>query len=135
MSRSGYCDDQENWEMIRWRGAVAAAMKGKRGQVLLRELRDALDAMTDKRLIAGELVTPEGAVCVLGALGVRRAMPALADLEPTDYDAVAAEFGVAPALVQEIEDANDAESPCDPAKRWVFMRRWVDARIEETVDA
>lgn len=54
MSRSGYadwCDD--NWAMIRWRGAVASAVRGKRGQAFLRELATTLDAMPEKRLIGG----------------------------------------------------------------------------------
>jgi hypothetical protein len=46
MSRSGYdesCDD--NWGLICWRGAVASALRGRRGQAFLRELVDALDAV------------------------------------------------------------------------------------------
>lgn len=53
MSRSGYVDDGEQWDMIRWRGAVNSAIRGKRGQAFLRELRDALDAMPEKRLVSG----------------------------------------------------------------------------------
>jgi hypothetical protein len=37
MSRSGYSDDLENWSLIRWRGAVASAIRGRRGQAFLRE--------------------------------------------------------------------------------------------------
>jgi hypothetical protein len=45
MSRSGYSDDHSEWDLIRWRGAVASAIRGKRGQAFLRELLVALDAM------------------------------------------------------------------------------------------
>jgi hypothetical protein len=38
MSRPGYCDDTDNWQFIRWRGAVKRAIRGKRGQEFLREL-------------------------------------------------------------------------------------------------
>ena len=31
MSRSGYEDGLEMWDLIRWRGAVASAIRGKRG--------------------------------------------------------------------------------------------------------
>jgi len=36
MSRSGYVDngDIEQWDLIRWRGAVASAIRGKRGEEL-----------------------------------------------------------------------------------------------------
>ena len=38
MSRSGYSDDLDNWDLIRWRGQVSSAIRGKRGQGFLREL-------------------------------------------------------------------------------------------------
>ena len=56
MSRSAYSDDLEDDVMNLWRGAVMSAIRGKRGQQLLRDLRDALDAMPEKRLIANHLV-------------------------------------------------------------------------------
>lgn len=37
MSRSGYTDEDDIWAMIRWRGAVTSAIRGKRGQQALRE--------------------------------------------------------------------------------------------------
>lgn len=32
MSRCGYSDDYDQWALIRWRGAVESAIRGKRGQ-------------------------------------------------------------------------------------------------------
>ena len=32
MSRSGYTDECDGWELVRWRGAVNSAIRGKRGQ-------------------------------------------------------------------------------------------------------
>ncbi|WP_256576270.1 hypothetical protein [Pseudomonas sp. KK4] len=72
MSRSGYSDDCENWSLICWRGAVNSAIKGKRGQAFLIELRDALDAMPVKRLTTNTLEA-DGEFCTLGALGDVRA--------------------------------------------------------------
>ena len=129
MSRSGYSDSCDGWELIRWRGAVASAIGGKRGQHLLREMRDALDAMPVKRLIAEDLVTPEGEVCALGAVGCRRNLPGLVDLDVYDRTTVARAFGVAEALVAEIAYKNDDEAPDDPARRWAYMRRWVDEQL------
>ena len=64
MSRSGYPDDcDSNWQMIKWRGMVVSAMRGKRGQQFFRDLLAALDAMAEKSLIAGELEDAEGAPC------------------------------------------------------------------------
>ena len=38
MSRSGYCDELEQSELAMWRGQVASAIRGKRGQAFLVEL-------------------------------------------------------------------------------------------------
>ena len=63
MSRSGYVDEIENWALIRWRGQVASAIRGRRGQRLLRDLLVALDAMPEKELIVHELETASGGMC------------------------------------------------------------------------
>jgi hypothetical protein len=84
MSRSGYNDDYDldPWQGIRWRGAVASAIRGRRGQAFLRELLVALDALPEHKLIANEL-EKDGAVCALGAVGKARGL-ALAGLHPDD---------------------------------------------------
>lgn len=60
MSRSGYNDDIDNWALIKWRGQVASAIRGKRGQKMLRDLLAALDAMPEKSLIVHELESESG---------------------------------------------------------------------------
>ena len=46
MSRSGYSEDvDDNWDHIRWRGQVASAIKGKRGQRMLREMLGAREVV------------------------------------------------------------------------------------------
>jgi len=132
MNRSAYSDDLDPWALIRWRGAVAAAIRGTRGQELLHGLAVALDTMAEKRLIAHALVTDDGSVCALGALGVclgRR--QELSSLDPGAYEEVAQFFGVAEALVREIEFINDsgrygAESE---TQRWERVRAWVREHI------
>jgi hypothetical protein len=107
MSRSGYTDDVEDtWRHIMWRGAVASALRGKRGQQALREIAAALDEMPEKALAADSLVTADGDYCTLGALGRVRGMDIDA-LDPDDWQAVAKAFGIAPALVREIVFEND----------------------------
>ena len=127
MSRSGYTEDGENWEMIKWRGQVASAIRGKRGQALLRELLEALDAMEPKRLIAEALVA-DGEVCALGALGRKRGVE-LEKLDPWDYDTLAGVFGVAHQHVREIEFTND-DAGRSPEDRWKAMRYWVAGQIK-----
>ena len=107
MSRSGYvdeCDDQ--WQLIRWRGAVKSAIRGARGQVVLRELIAALDALPEKRLAADSLVNEEGQFCTLGALGHARGLD-LSAIDPDDRAAVAKAFGIAEAMAAEIMYEND----------------------------
>ena len=131
MSRSGYSDDydHENWDMIRWRGQVASAIRGKRGQAFLRELVAALDAMPEKRLIANELES-FGNVCAIGSVGMQRGVD-MTKLDPDDYDRIAATFGIAPQLVQEIEWMNDeAYFGQTPEGRWKFMRDWAVRKLK-----
>lgn len=125
---------------------------------MLRELVQALDALPAKRLAAGSLVTADGEVCTLGALGRARGMD-LAPLDPEDREAVAKAFGVAEALAAEIMYLNDEEGPqeqtafnfrvCGPmrpweshtqlryrwneqagAARWSQMRAWAVANLK-----
>ena len=131
MSRSGYSDDCDGWALIRWRGAVTSAMRGKRGRDLLLELRDALDAMPEKVLIAHELVDATGSFCTLGVIGQARGRP-LKDIDPEDSDQVAKLFDIAPALAKEIVFENDEAAWYDetPQQRWTRMRAWVDRALE-----
>lgn len=142
MSRSGYSDDLDNWQMIKWRGQVASAIRGKRGQRLLADLLAALDAMPEKSLIAYELETEEGEVCALGALGKVRGID-MQKLDPEEPESVAAAFDIAPQLAQEIAYMNDEyldrvwnESAkryedVSPELRWEKVRAWVASKINK----
>lgn len=143
MSRSGYTDDGgDEWAMIRWRGAVAAGIKGHRGQRLLRELLQALDEMPEKRLIANSFAA-EGGYCTLGVIGAKRGakMPAVGDELDDDWtddiqlrEEAAAALDIAPAMAAEIMYWNDEGGPYDgenPEQRWRRMRHWVAKQIRE----
>lgn len=129
MSRSRYSDDiDDNWAVIRWRGAVNAAVNGKRGQALLQEMAHALDAMPVKRLVYGKFINCTGEVCALGAVAKARSMD-VSDIDTDDPDLcekVAKKFDVAEALVAEIMSENDdIYWNEEPEKRWKRMRAWV----------
>lgn len=133
MSRSGYSEDgDDNWAMIRWRGMVASASRGKRGQKLFREMLAALDAMPKKRLIANDLkIQATGEVCALGALADFRGID-VSSVDPDDYDTVSGIFDVAPCLAQEVVFANDEWFyGLTPEARWEKMRAWVVSQIIE----
>jgi len=128
MSRSGYSEDIDQWDLIRWRGAVTSALRGARGQALLRDMLAALDSLSGKRLIAGEL-EEAGEVCALGAVGRLRGVD-MRDIDPEDYEQVAPAFNVADALAREVMFQNDeAFSHETPEQRWSRMRAWVVSQI------
>lgn len=131
MSRSGYNEDGDytEWSMICWRGAVASATRGRRGQALLKETLEALDKIESKRLVKNDLAK-DGEFCTLGALGAARGID-MTQLDPEDYDSVANTFGVAGALAREIMYMNDDYRKETPEDRWVRMRIWVESQIKE----
>ncbi len=137
VSRSGYSDDIDDWwALIRWRGAVNAAIKGKRGQLLLKEMAAALDAMPVKRLVAESLMTNTGEVCALGAVAKARGMD-VSGVDPEDRELVARKFGIAEALVAEIVYENDNDfGYCneEPEKRWKRVREWVNENVVKPVE-
>lgn len=109
MSRHGYIEDDgygDPFDQVRWQGIVARAIRGKRGQALLRKMREALDAMPDKRLIAGTLAEPRG-VCALGAVAQHTGVD-VSDLDPEDAPTVAKRFDIAESLAREVAYVNDA---------------------------
>jgi hypothetical protein len=130
MSRSHYTYDIDNWELIRWRGMVASAIRGKRGQKFLQDLLAALDAMPKKRLIADELEA-DGEVCAIGSLGRARGLD-MNNIDPKDPPQVASAFNIAECLAQEVVYENDEGSWHDetPEKRWERMRTWVAKQIK-----
>lgn len=135
MSRSGYSDDcDDQWALIRWRGAVASSIRGKRGQAFLTEMRDALDAMPEKKLVAMELEVA-GSVCAIGAVGKARGVD-MSVIDPEDYSTVAGKFGIAEPLAQEIVYLNDEAGPYKETdeNRFARMRRWLDKAIIQKAD-
>ena len=135
MSRSGYTDDCENvWALFRWRGAVASAIRGKRGQAFLKEMLAALDAIPSKRLIADELEA-HGEVCALGAVGSKRGID-MTKVDSYDRDTIAGTFNIPLALAAEIMFENDEAGGYwnneTPERRWDRVRRWVASQIRET---
>ena len=132
MSRSGYRDDLNNWELIKWRGQVASAIRGKRGQKLLRELAEGMDAMPVKELIANDLEV-DGAHCALGVVGARRGIDMKA-IDPSDQEQVSGAFNVARALAAEIASINDDDFGYQqetPAQRWSRVREWVQEQLHK----
>lgn len=121
MSRSGYCDDfgdDDPLQLGRYRAQVASAIRGKRGQALLRELVAALDAMPEKQLVAGELEA-DGQFCALGVVGQARGLN-LASIDTYDVESLGPKFNIAEQMAREVMWVND-----EHVSEW----EWVEVEI------
>ncbi len=136
MSRSGYSEDcDHDWAAIRYRGAVASAIRGNRGQAFLYEMLHALAALPEQKLIEGDL-EKDGAVCAIGAVGKARGID-MSNLDPEDIERVAATFGISPALAREIVYENDEcvwGNEGDEV-RFRRMRKWIEDNIRKEANA
>ena len=138
MSRYSDCDDYdwEHWMEGQAAGALQSAIRGRRGQQLLRDLIAGLDALPVPELAAGALEDPEtGCVCALGAVRLQRSPEAVPlRFDPTDQGAVfdwrdlAEPFDISQTLANEViaqneygSERNDEQSR---RRRWLSVRAW-----------
>ncbi len=130
MSRSGYtedCDDQ--WSYIKWRGQVASAARGRRGQAFLLEMWNAIQALPEHKLIPNALEESDGSVCAIGSVGKARGID-MSKIDPYDYEGVAAIFGIPHQLAQEIVYMNDeAWWRATPEERFEKMKKWIESNL------
>lgn len=112
-----------------WRGIIASASRGKRGQAFFRSLVAALDAMPTKELVEGELQTDEGSVCALGCLGKHKGVD-LATIDTEDWHSLGDLFDIAPQLAQEVMFVNDEQFRVSgPEARCRIVRDWAARQI------
>jgi hypothetical protein len=158
MSRSGYTGEtDDNWCSICWRGAVASAIRGRRGQAFLREMLAALAALPAPRLIKNDFST-EGEVCALGAVARSRGLDVTTwmdrddpyfgewinmtegfswylTLPPSDAevnrDRVVADLAIPNALACEIMYENDEGTWREetPEQRFARVRAWIEGHL------
>jgi len=134
MSRSGYTDDCDTqWQFVLWRGAVASAIRGKRGQQFLGEMLAAMEALPEKKLTSWELEA-DGQVCAIGSVGRARGID-MSKLDPEDCDRVAAAFGISRALACEIVWQNDEatwSAEETPERRFERMKAWAERNLKKS---
>ena len=135
---SRYCDsddhDYEPWMDGQAAGAMRSAIRGRRGQQLLRDLIAGLDALPVQELAAGALKDPEtGCVCALGAVRLQRGVEAVPlRFDPTDPDIdwrdLARPFDIsetlACAVISENEYASERNDEQSRRRRWRSVRDW-----------
>lgn len=130
MSRSNYAEDIDNWALIKWRGQVVSALRGKRGQSFLRELISALEEMPHKRLIKNNLEF-EGEFCALGVVAQKKGLE-INKLPLDDVGILADKLNIAYAMTCEIVYEND-EVACNetPEIRWARMLAWAKSHLKD----
>jgi hypothetical protein len=106
------------------RGAIASAIRGKRGQAFLKEMLEAMDALPEKKLIAYEFINCYGQVCALGSVMIRR------HGFGTFKETAASYLGISRALVEEIIHINNSCKDESDEDRFVRVRRWTNRNIE-----
>jgi hypothetical protein len=136
MSRYSDCDDYgwEPWMEGQAAGALQSAIRGRRGQRLLRDLIAGLDALPVLELAAGALEDPEtGCVCALGAVRLQRGPEAVPlRFDPSDPDVdwreLCQPFDISETLANAvvaknefISERNDEQSR---RRRWLSVRAW-----------
>lgn len=136
--RIGYSEDEDfpgQFEL--WQANCQRSLGGSAGQNTLRELEQALIALPEKRLIAGELENAEGEVCAIGALAKHRGLTS-ADIhaDPEEMEEVGIELGMPRLVAWKIVEVNDVELgerkyriPYTPEERYELMLSWVRGRI------
>ena len=136
MSRYCDCDDYylETWMEGQAACALQSAIRGRRGQQLLRDLVAGLDALPEPELAAGALEDPEtGCVCALGAVRLQRGPEAVPlPCDPTDSDIdwreLAKPFDISQTLANEVVTQNDYNTVGNDKQsriyRWLSVRAW-----------
>jgi hypothetical protein len=136
MSRYCDCDDYfyEPWMEGQAAGALRSAIRGRRGQQLLRDLVAGLDALPVPELAAGALEDPEtGCVCALGAVRLQRGQEAVPlRFDPSDPDVdwreLAEPFDISETLANAVVGQNEYGSQSNDEqsrrRRWLSVRAW-----------
>jgi hypothetical protein len=139
-----------------WEANLARHFSGREGQARLRELRDALLALPEKRLIPVRLADEGGQVCALGAMSLRRRLNAGEGLDTAlaamterviedewgidGWEAEQATIGEGLAMgckmpfIVAVSYENDLGGPNEtPEARYERVLAWVEKRILEPV--
>ena len=126
-----YEGDYPDLDYGRWEKNLRAAIAGRRGQKVLRELREALLALPGpgRRLIRSELATPDGEVCAVGCLiAYKRAMAK--GTSPAEEAAMLAEEDPYPLSMYHLSDDGEYVRIIErPAGKWTAEDGWVQTGV------
>lgn len=152
MSRVYMSEDMTLGAHELWTANAERAIRGKAGRRFLRELRAAMEALPDKRLIEGSF-SLGGEVCAMGAVAVQREIAAgktreeaLALVEEvwggegrTDDDGASIgreALGLTYVLAWELAFLNDGDgydrARTTPEDRYRKVMKWIDLNLDTT---
>jgi len=139
MSRIDYSGDEEYpGEFALFRSNVNRSLQSKRGRAALVELREALLALSSKRLTHDALVESTGAVCAIGAVCLNRVPPAEREAwiereSRSDHDIERDDpkTGFPRLTLWRIVEENDESlgAGVTPEFRYEGMLKWVETRL------
>lgn len=151
MRFDGDWDEQFPGQAMLWEANLRRCFSGKAGQAKLRELRDALLALPEKKLIETRLADEQGNVCALGALVVQHHVARGADREDVikqmaesiesddgwvdTWDAEqetlaeAKACGIKAPMAVEVAFMNDLHYKETPEERYTRVLAWIEGRI------
>lgn len=129
--RINYTDEEDYpGQFDLWQANCERSLRGKQGQEELRELRNALLALREKRLLLGTLEDEEGGVCAVGAYGKHKGI----DLSKFDVDSDTDDVGIAggmpPLVAWKVVEMNDLQfDHVTPEQRYEKMLAWVESKL------
>jgi hypothetical protein len=132
MMRISYSEDEDHpGQFNLWHANCERSLRSKLGQQELRELRAALLALSDKRLIHGLLTDEDGGVCAIGAYARRKGLD-LSQFDPEDLtDEVGIAAGMPKLVAWKVVEMNDMEmhSRFTPEERYTAVLAWVESKL------
>lgn len=129
--RINYSEDEDypgQFEL--WQANCVRSLRGKHGQEELRQLRIALLALPDKRLIHGLLEDDEGGVCAVGAYGKHKGLDLSTFAVDSDTDEVGIAGGMPSLVAWKVVEMNDIElDHVTPEQRYSRMLAWIESQL------
>jgi hypothetical protein len=131
MGRISYSDDEDypgQFEL--WQANCERSLRGAKGQQELAQLRAALLALPEKRLIHELLEDEEGGVCAIGAYGKHKGLDLSRFEVDSDTDQVGIAGGMPDLVAWKVVEMNDMEfDHLTPEQRYEKMLAWVESKL------
>lgn len=146
--RINFSDDEERpGQFALWNANVVRSLKGRAGQVALRELEAALVALPEKRLIRNYLIDDADGVCAVGCYARAKGLDLKAFDRDYETDAVGVKAGMPRLVAWEVVAQNDIYNEghykdgdgryvaYTPEERYERVLAWVREQLKSSPEA